>query len=435
MIIHPHILKTAALRLKNALSSAGELSNFDAIYLTSIPERTTQSKANQATGGLYPATEAGTPNFYGGYGYSGSGAGTIILSLINPASGGLNYSQDNAHISWFNRTHHKVVSGVPSKLSQGIELGQYDGAKGTWGASGYADNNAYLNINGAAGVSFGNLTDTRGWFYGERTNNTQVKLYRDGILINTLASVSVGIANQPFYGLATNQSGAVLGTSQSSKMFSLVTVGKALTSVSAVKAIIDQFWIDLGFPLKTVFGYGDSVLFGFNASTQDFSHFNLYCQNKHYDWINCGLSGQAIASGGTQTGFNTANIIPKAASPYNHKVRFNWGMNDTFNYANGSRSLAQIQAGAETVLDAFQTAGWSFTNDMTYTGDYQVATNGSWSVAQYQAVMTVIKAVCAARGIPFVSITNAATYNHADGAHPDANADYKKIADYEIENS
>ena len=186
-------------RLYDGLVAAGEIGNFDAIYLLAYPDRTTQSKDNLVSD-LYNATETGTPNFFGGYGYYGAsnGLGNIFLTLLNPATAGLKFSQNNAHISWYNRTHHKVVSGVPSKLGQGIDVGQGDGAKGCWGSSGYSNNNAYLNINALAGVSFGNLSDSRGWFYGERTNATQVKLYREGTLLNTIASNSVGVANQPF---------------------------------------------------------------------------------------------------------------------------------------------------------------------------------------------------------------------------------------------
>lgn len=426
--VNSHIYRTAANRLRAGLVATNTLRFFDALYCTAIPERTTQSKA-EIINGIYNATETGNPNFFGGYGYYGNGSGSVYLSLLNPTSGGLAYSKDNAHISVYNRDH----------ISQGIELGQYDGTKGSWIASRYSDNLTYLNINGAAGVSFGNLTDTRGWLLGKRSNSTQISLYKNATLVNTLASNSVGIANQPFYALATNQSGSVLATTQSPKKLSLVTVGPAVVSgndistyATVINNLFNQFFIDLGFPLRVCYGYGDSVLYGYNATTQDFSHFNLHCQNKHYDWVNGGVSGQAIASGGTQTAFNTANIINKSQSIFNYKTILNWGMNDTFNYADGSRTLPQIQSGIQSTLNAFNAAGWSYANDIIYIGEYQVSNNGSWNTTQYAAVMNLVKTECASRGIPFLSIQNAAAYNHTDGAHPDTNADYKKIADYTI---
>lgn len=422
-MISSWILINAQRRMLDALTAAGQLVFFDAIYLFAVPERTTQSKQNIVTN-LYNATELGVPNFRTGYGYYGDGISDVGLSLINPATVGLNYTQNDAHISLFNRT----------LLSQGIELGQSDGVKGAWIASKYSNGNTFLNINGAAGVSFGNLTETRGWFYGERSGAANISLYRDGVLVNTLAQASVGIANQPFYALALNSSGAFLATSQSSKKLSLVTVGKSGINIAIVKNIINQFFINIGYPLRTVYGFGDSLMVGTNTTTQDFSFFNVWCFNKHYDWVNNGVGGQAIAPGGTQAGFNLANIPTKLLN-YDYKVQVNWGLNDTVNFADGSRTLAQIQAGVDAFFTAFSATGWSLTNDLIWITDFQIQDNIWYTIAQYQQVTAVIKARCIANGVPYLSITNAPPYTTSDGVHPTNNAQYKIIADYIIENT
>lgn len=420
-MINPSVIKSAQKRLYDSLVAANQLQYFDAIYCLGLPERTIQSKANIVTG-LYNATETGTPNFNAGYGYYGDGSSSIFLSLLNPASGGLNYAQNDAHIGFFNRT---------KGTAQGIELGQYDGVKGSWLASKYSDNKTYLNINGAAGVDFGNLTEIRGWFYGERSNSTQIKLYKDSVLVNTLTSVSVGIANQPFYALATNQSAAVLGTSQSSKKIGLVHVGKSGMNIPVVYAIFNQFFIDLEYPLKTAYGIGDSLMFGFNASTQDASFFNKLCVNKHYDWVNSGVSGTALVLGGRQIGYNTANIPTKTS--YDQKLIVNFGLNDAYNiyYLIPDYNLAAVNSAAQAFITAAISKGWSV-SDIIWITDFQVGSNIYYSAAQYANVTNEIKTVCLSNGVSYISITNAPVYVTSDGVHPASDADYKIIADYII---
>lgn len=432
MLIDSYILITAKQRAYNALNSAGLLAYLDAVYCTAIPERTTQSKENIISGS-YNATESGTPNFYAGYGYNGSGSGSIYLSLLNPTTGGLKYSQNDAHISILNRTGHKVTSGTIAKLNQGIELGQYDGSKGCWIATAYSDNNTYLNINGGAGVSFGSIADIRGWWYGERSGSTQIKLYKNSSLINTLNSTSVGIANQPFYALATNSSGSVLATSQSSKLISVITIGKKVPdgSIQTLNNIINQFLLDIGYPLKTAYGLGDSLMFGFNASVQDFSYFNRLCQNKHYDWVNAGLSGQKISAGSGQPSYNVSNTPTKTT--FDNKLIVAWGLNDTYDiYYSGTILLSAVATGFQNFLNDAFAKGWS-ASDILLITDYQIQDNAYYTVTEYQTVTTEMKNTATSNGVSYLQITNAPAYTTSDGVHPANDAQYKIIADYIIE--
>jgi hypothetical protein len=235
----------ASATLVNTLVANNQMQYFDAIYLfatvnTNNPaqSRSVDSLKNYISSS-YTGTEILTPNWLSGYGYYGDGSSNVAISLLNPTAGGLKFTQNDCHISVYSRDN----------LAQGIELGQYDGAKGAWISTKYSDGNAYLNLNAAASVNFGAMADSRGWFYGERSGAANISLYKNNVLVATSASVSAGIANQPFYALAMNSSGSVFGTSQLSKKMAICSIGKSGMNRAIVYAAFNQYLTDIGYPL------------------------------------------------------------------------------------------------------------------------------------------------------------------------------------------
>lgn len=241
---------SAVANLMNTLRINNQLQYFDALYVfasynsqgsidipTSVlPSRNIDSKLNRISNN-YHATEISLPLFLFGYGWRGDAVSNIALSLINPATGGLNYTLNDCHLGLYNLDN----------IEGGIELGNRTAApsiRGAWIASKYTGGNCFLNLNGAAGISFGAAGDCRGWWYGERTNATQVTLYKNNVSLGTLASASVGIASLPIYALGVNSDSAILATSQSAKKMALCHVGKSGMDRAIVGAAFNQFIID-----------------------------------------------------------------------------------------------------------------------------------------------------------------------------------------------
>jgi hypothetical protein len=238
----------ATATLMNTLIVNNQLQYFDAIYLlaTVNTNNTSQSRSIDSLrnyiSSSYTATETGTPNWLLGYGFYGNGGGSIFLSLINPATGGLNFSLNDAHISFYNRDN----------ITGGIELGCLNAGTGAgvFAASKYSDGKTYLRLNSATSLDCGAAGDCRGWFLGERTGVNTITMYKNGSSIATTgANASTAIPNFAMYALATNSSGAVFGTSQSAKKMALCTVGKSGMNRTIVYNAFNQYLTDIGYPL------------------------------------------------------------------------------------------------------------------------------------------------------------------------------------------
>lgn len=238
----------AQATLLNTLNVNNQLQFFDAIYLFATvntnnvaQSRSVDSKKNYVSSS-FTATEIGTPNWLLGYGYYGDGTSNVAVSLINPSTASLNFTLNNAHISFYNRDN----------LTGGIEFGCLNGgtSDGVFMASKYSDGKTYLRLNSATSLDCGAAGDCRGWFLGERTSASTITAYKNGTSIATTgANASTAIPNFAIYACATNSSGAVFGTSQSAKKMAIASVGKSGMNRTIVYAAFNQYLTDIGYPL------------------------------------------------------------------------------------------------------------------------------------------------------------------------------------------
>lgn len=192
---------------------------------------------------------------------------------------------------------------------------------------------------------------------------------------------------------------------------------------------------------NTIIGLGDSFMAGFNASDYNASIPTLCSNNffgqtaiaKKYSFLNFGVSGQAICTGGTQTGFNLANIPTKTT--YDKYLIVDWGLNDAYNvYFDASRTLGQVQ----TAIGAFFTsgnltgAGWA-TSDVIWITGWVLGTNIYYTQAQFNNIRDSVISSCISNGAKY--ITNMPPYFlDVDGVHPKNNAAYSIIASYVTKN-
>jgi hypothetical protein len=420
------IQANASNNLVDNLLTNNQLQYFDAIYSfgsvnsNAIASRAIDSKRNLVSSNFTATESASIPNWFKGYGFYGSGGGSIFLSLFSTTNTASVYAQNDCHLSILNRTH----------LSQGIEIGSYDGVKGSWLASRYSDNNTYLRLNSATSSSYGNLADTRGWFYGERTGAATVTLSLNGASLGSSANVSTGESGFSIYALALNQSDAVFATSQSSKKMTIATVGKSGMNQTIVYSALSNYLTQTDYQIKTVTGLGDSFMFGTNATTQDKSWFNKLCVQKHWDWVNNGVAGQAICSGGTQPGFNLANIPTKTANDY--KLVVDWMLNDAYNiYYDASRTVAQFTVAVQDFFNALAGKGWTAADVIWVTG-WKVDTNIWYTQAQVNTLRDYIIAACISNGAKYVTgFTENVNYPmDVDGVHPKNDQAYEIMFQY-----
>lgn len=180
---------------------------------------------------------------------------------------------------------------------------------------------------------------------------------------------------------------------------------------------------------------GDSFMAGYNASDYNATYpilssncfATLFAREKKLNFANTALGGQAICTGGTQTGFSTANIPTKTVN--DKYLIVDWGLNDTYNvYYDASRTLGQVQ----TAIGNFFTdgnlvaKGWTASQVIWITG-WQISTNIYYTQAQFNNIRDSIITSCIANGAKY--ITNFPNYPlDPDGVHPKNNAAHEIIA-------
>jgi hypothetical protein len=192
---------------------------------------------------------------------------------------------------------------------------------------------------------------------------------------------------------------------------------------------------------NSVIGLGDSFMAGYNASDYNvpnptisiYPFFNSMAIRKKFSFKNMGVAGQAICSGGTQPGFNLANIPTKTS--YDKYLIVDWGLNDAYNvYFDASRTIGQVQ----TAIGDFFTsgnltgAGWVASDVIWITG-WNIGSNIYYTQAQFNNIRDYIISTCISNGAKY--ITNMPTYPlDVDNIHPKNNGAYSIIANYVYQN-
>lgn len=155
--------------------------------------------------GLSTATAVNTPTFTADQGYAGNGTTSYINTNYAPGTHGVQYVQNSAHLSLYNRTSRTTTSGFPAQI-------------GAHGASNVGT--SYMAIRPPTSTEFGiNMVPAWGYsgppnalgmYVATRTGagTTDGALYRNGSVITKTGTIaSNGTTTRNIYVLQSNSFG------------------------------------------------------------------------------------------------------------------------------------------------------------------------------------------------------------------------------------
>ena len=170
--------------------------------------------------------------FNGGWTFASTGAtpdGTSAYMDTN-LTPSASLSQDSTHLSYYSRTN------IANQFQ--FEIGCFNVATSGNGSSSFGisyaspANSFRLRVSSATPTTTYTVTNTLGFFVGNRTNATQQKIYNAGVLVDTSSANSDGLSTIQMALAANRISAAALGDF-SSKQCAFASIGDGLTDTQA----------------------------------------------------------------------------------------------------------------------------------------------------------------------------------------------------------
>lgn len=152
------------------------------------PIRTTGAAASETqTLQRFALTPAGAPGFVVDRGYAG-GSGTYLATNYNPATDGVGYAQNYAHLAFWDLTNRAAGDIIPVGLSTGtgVQVGALHR---------YSTDRCAFSVNDQSST-FAN-TRSDGFFVGSRLSSAARSVYRDGALLAEHAAASMAVPSLP----------------------------------------------------------------------------------------------------------------------------------------------------------------------------------------------------------------------------------------------
>jgi hypothetical protein len=179
-----------------------------------------------ATGWTFASTGV-TPNGLNGH----------MDTNLTPSS---SLTQDSTHLSYYSRTN------IANQFQ--FEIGCFNVGTGGNGSSSFGisyaspANTFRLRISSATPTTTYTVTDSRGFFIGNRTNATQQKIYNAGVLVDTFSANSDGLSTIQI-ALAANRIAAAALGDYSTKECAFASIGDGLTDPQAASfyTAVDTF--------------------------------------------------------------------------------------------------------------------------------------------------------------------------------------------------
>jgi hypothetical protein len=216
--------KSAVNTLVIQMKSAGIWSSMKAIYPmvgAGAAACSRNLKADEFNGafssGWTFASTGATPN----------GTSAYMDTNLTPSS---SLTQNSTHLSYYSRTN------IANQFQ--FEIGCFNLAALGLGSSSFSisyaspSNSFRLRVSTATPTTNYTVTDTRGFFVGNRTNATQQKIYNAGALVNTFSANSDGLSTIQMALAANRISAGALGD-YSSKQCAFASIGDGLTDTQA----------------------------------------------------------------------------------------------------------------------------------------------------------------------------------------------------------
>jgi hypothetical protein len=216
--------KTATNQLVLDMKSAGIWSSMKAVYPmvgASAAACAQNLKSSSFTGtfssGWTFASTGATPN----------GTSAYMDTNLTPSS---SLTQNSTHLSYYSRTN------IANQFQ--FEIGCFNLATSGNGSSSFGisyaspSNSFRLRVSTATPTTTYTVTNTLGFFVGNRTNATQQKIYNAGALVDTFSANSDGLSTIQM-ALAANRISAVALGDYSSKECAFSSIGDGLTDTQA----------------------------------------------------------------------------------------------------------------------------------------------------------------------------------------------------------
>ena len=131
-----------------------------------------------------------TPN----RGYAGNGSSSFVRSFFRPATDGVAWTLNSAHIAVWDNTDRAEADTVAT--------GVYDSTLGPSGT--YSDLTPFYvigmrsRINGTTATILDNST-SQGFFIGQRNDGSTIEYFYSGVSIGTAVSAATGVVDLPMY--------------------------------------------------------------------------------------------------------------------------------------------------------------------------------------------------------------------------------------------
>ena len=216
--------KNATNQLVLDMKSAGIWTSMKAVYPmvgASAAACAQNLKSSSFTGtfssGWTFASTGATPN----------GTSAYMDTNLTPSS---SLTQNSTHLSYYSRTN------IANQFQ--FEIGCFNLAASGLGSSSFGisyaspSNSFRLRVSTATPTTTYTVTNTLGFFVGNRTNATQQKIYNAGALVDTFSANSDGLSTIQM-ALAANRISAVALGDYSSKQCAFASIGDGLTDTQA----------------------------------------------------------------------------------------------------------------------------------------------------------------------------------------------------------
>jgi len=203
----------------SSLVSAGVWAELDALYIFAVHTNDdSEALINWVNPGINDATIGVSPTFTAYEGFQGNGTTQYINLNFNPTTDGSNFTINDC--SFYNYIRNNVKEDT-------YDFGGYDGSnRAMFRAYGSTDQ-VFIGINTTTGRTASN-TDSRGFFYSERTASNSMEFFRNDSSLGTDSTASSGRPNVDLYACAQNNNGSP--GNFSTRQISVIGFGGALTS-------------------------------------------------------------------------------------------------------------------------------------------------------------------------------------------------------------
>lgn len=179
-------------------------------------------------------TAVNSPTFTASQGYTGNGSTSYLNTNYNPTTNGVKYTLNSASLYVYSRTNlnsFKIDIGHANTTSNS-ELDIRDSGS------------FYRSINQLGLVSGVAVVNSLGLFSGVRIGATDVRSYRNGVLLLTNSTASSTLINNNIYVLANNNNGTA--ATLSTRQLSMSAIGSGVINQSTFYTAVQALGTSIG---------------------------------------------------------------------------------------------------------------------------------------------------------------------------------------------